>query len=58
MLTIKKGGQMLDELEKKILKSLNQNSRKSFREIAKQIGSSAPVVINKIKRLENILATI
>ena len=43
---------MVDELETKIIRALNQNSRKSFREIAKEIGTSAPVVINKIKRME------
>lgn len=43
---------MIDELEKKIVRSLNQNSRKSFREIAKELGTSATVVINKVKRLE------
>ena len=42
----------MDELEKKVVRALNQNSRKSFREIAKEIGTSAPVVISKIKRLE------
>ena len=45
---------MIDELETKIVRSLNQNSRKSFREIAKEIGTSAPVVISKIKRLEKL----
>jgi DNA-binding Lrp family transcriptional regulator len=49
---MKKGGQMIEELELKIVRSLNKNSRKSFREIAKEIGTSAPVVINKIKKLE------
>jgi len=43
---------MIDELEKKVVRSLNQNSRKSFREIAKELGTSATVVINKVKRLE------
>ena len=43
---------MADELEKKIVKALNQNSRKSFREIAKGVGMSAPVVIDKVKKLE------
>lgn len=42
----------MEELELKIIRALNQNSRKSFREIAKEIGTSAPVVINKVKRLE------
>ena len=45
---------MIDELERKIVRSLNKNSRKSFREIAKEIGTSAPVVINKVKRLEKL----
>jgi DNA-binding Lrp family transcriptional regulator len=43
---------MLEELETKIIRSLNQNSRKSFREIAKEIGTSAPVVISKVRKLE------
>lgn len=43
---------MIDNLEMKIIRALNENSRKSFREIAKEIGTSAPVVINKIKKLE------
>ncbi len=45
---------MVEELEKKIIKALNQNCRKSFREIAKEIGTSAPVVINKVKKLEEL----
>lgn len=43
---------IVEELELKIVRALNQNSRKSFREVAKEIGTSAPVVINKIKKLE------
>jgi DNA-binding Lrp family transcriptional regulator len=46
------GGKMLEEMETKVVRSLNQNSRKSFREIAKEIGTSAPVVISKIRKLE------
>lgn len=42
----------MEKMELKIIRALNQNSRKSFREIAKEIGTSAPVVINKVKRLE------
>jgi Lrp/AsnC family transcriptional regulator for asnA, asnC and gidA len=45
---------MADDLEIKIVRALNENSRKSFREIAKETGSSAPAVINKIKRLEEL----
>jgi len=44
---------MVDELERKVVRALNQNARKSFRKIAKEIGVSAPAVINKIKKLEN-----
>jgi DNA-binding Lrp family transcriptional regulator len=47
-----KGGKMVDEVGKKIVRALNQNSRKSFREIAKEIGVSAPAVIDKVKKLE------
>ena len=44
----------MEELELKIIRALNANSRKSFREIAKEVGTSAPVVINKIKKLEEL----
>jgi DNA-binding Lrp family transcriptional regulator len=44
---------MIDELERKIVRAMNQNARKSFREIAKEVGTSATAVINKVKRLEN-----
>jgi DNA-binding Lrp family transcriptional regulator len=43
---------MIDELERKIIRAMNQNARKSFREIAKEVGTSATAVINKVKRLE------
>ena len=43
---------MVDELGKKIVRALNQNSRRSFREIAKVVGISPPVVIEKVRKLE------
>jgi DNA-binding Lrp family transcriptional regulator len=43
---------MIDELDRKIIRVLNANARKSFREIAKEVGTSATAVINKVKRLE------
>ncbi len=43
---------MTKELERKIVNALNKDARKSFRKLAKEVGSSAPVVINKIKELE------
>jgi DNA-binding Lrp family transcriptional regulator len=44
---------MIEELEKKIIRALNQNARKSFREIAKEVGTSVTAVINIVKRLES-----
>jgi DNA-binding Lrp family transcriptional regulator len=43
---------MIDELEKKIVRVMNRNARKSFREIAKELGTSATAVVNKVRRLE------
>ncbi len=43
---------MIDDLARKIVRALNQNARKSYREIAKEIGTSATAVINKVKKLE------
>jgi DNA-binding Lrp family transcriptional regulator len=43
---------MIDELERKIIRAMNQNVRKSFREIAKEVGTSATAVIHKVKRME------
>jgi DNA-binding Lrp family transcriptional regulator len=44
---------MTDDLDKKIIRALNQNGRKSFREIAKEIGTSVTSVINRIKKFES-----
>jgi len=43
---------MLDELAKKIINSLNEDARKSFREIAKEVGTSVTAVIHAVKGLE------
>jgi len=43
---------MTDELDRRILEVLNQNARRSFREIAKEVGISVTAVIHKIKKLE------
>jgi len=43
---------MIDELDRKIIRVLNQNARKSFREVAKEVGTSVTAVINKVKKLE------
>jgi DNA-binding Lrp family transcriptional regulator len=43
---------MIDELDRKIIRVLNDNARKSFREIAKELKTSATVVIHTVKKLE------
>jgi len=43
---------MIDDLDKKIIRVMNQNARKSFREIAKEIGTSVTAVIHRIKKCE------
>jgi DNA-binding Lrp family transcriptional regulator len=43
---------MIEELDRKIIWALNLNARKSFREIAKEVGTSATAVINTVKKLE------
>ncbi|OGD14638.1 MAG: hypothetical protein A2V76_08420 [Candidatus Aminicenantes bacterium RBG_16_63_14] len=43
---------MIEELDRKIVRILNANARKSFREVAKEVGTSATVVIRTVKKLE------
>jgi DNA-binding Lrp family transcriptional regulator len=43
---------MIDELDRKIVRALNANARRSFREIAKEVGTSVTSVIHAVKRLE------
>jgi DNA-binding Lrp family transcriptional regulator len=43
---------MITGLEKKILKSLNEDGRKSFREVAKEIGTSTTTIYNNVKKME------
>jgi DNA-binding Lrp family transcriptional regulator len=43
---------MIEELDRKIIRVLNRNARKSFREIAKELGTSVTAVINTVKKLE------
>jgi Lrp/AsnC family transcriptional regulator for asnA, asnC and gidA len=43
---------MLGEVEKKILKSLNENARKSFRKMAEEVGLSTASIYNAVKKLE------
>jgi DNA-binding Lrp family transcriptional regulator len=43
---------MIDELERKVIRAMNKNARKSFREIAREVGSSATAVIHAVKKME------
>lgn len=43
---------MVSKLEKKILKSLNTDARKSFRKVAQEIGTSSTAVYNNVRKME------
>ena len=43
---------MISNLEKRILTVLNQNARKSFRQVAKEAGVSITAIYNSVKKLE------
>ena len=43
---------MISEVERKILKSLNANARKSFREVAKDVGITITAVYNNVQKME------
>ena len=43
----------MDELDDKILEQLNENARKSYREIARELNISLTTIANRIKRLED-----
>ncbi len=43
---------MIDDLDRKIVRALNQNARKSFRDVAKEVETSVTAVINRVKKLE------
>ena len=43
----------MDELDEKILSILNEDARKSYREIARKLNVSLTTVSNRIKRLED-----
>ena len=43
----------LDEIDRKLLRELLKNSKRSYRELATAIGVSAATVINHVQRLES-----
>jgi DNA-binding Lrp family transcriptional regulator len=44
---------MIDDLDRKIIRALNLNARRSFRELAKSVDTSVTAVINRVKKLED-----
>ena len=43
----------MDELDKKIIRLLNENARKSYREMARKLNISLSTISNRIKKLED-----
>ena len=43
----------LDDIDRKVLKELLKNSKRSYRELARSMGVSAATVINHVQRLES-----
>lgn len=43
----------IDELDRKILTKLQEDGRKSFREIAKEVDSTAVTVINRVNKMKD-----
>lgn len=43
----------MDELDKKIIRILNENARKSYREMARKLNVSLSTISNRIKKLED-----
>jgi len=43
---------MSEELERKVVRALNLNARRSYREIAREVGTSTTAVIHAVKHLE------
>lgn len=44
---------LIDNIDKEIIKKLNQNGRKSFRRIAKELDLSVGTITNRINKLKN-----
>lgn len=44
---------MVNELDRRIVRALNENARRSFREIAREVNTSVTGVIHRIKKLED-----
>jgi len=44
----------MDKLDNAIIKSLNENGRKSLRTVSKELKVSLSTIANRLKRMENI----
>ncbi len=51
-MAIREGELSLDELDIEIIRHLNQDARKSFRDMARELGVSTSTVSARVKRLE------
>ncbi|GAG57369.1 unnamed protein product, partial [marine sediment metagenome] len=43
---------MADDMDRKIIRALNENARRSFREIARETGASVTSIIHRVKKFE------
>lgn len=51
-MNVYRGAWSVDELDKKILRVLQKDCRRSFREIAKEVGTTPVTAINRIRNME------
>lgn len=42
----------MDDLDRNIIRALNENARRSFRDVARDLGTSVTSVIHRVKRFE------
>ena len=47
------GAENMDKLDLKIINALNENARRSFRDISRKLNISLTTVANRVKKLEN-----
>ena len=49
---VPEGGSVIEEIDRKLARAMNKDARKSYRELAKELGTSITSVIHAAKRLE------
>ncbi len=45
-------GEIMDNLDGKIINSLNENARKSYRDVARELNVSLSTIANRVKKME------